>query len=281
MDHSELDQLAQATFELSKSFKRNFAQYQLGFDFRDPQHDRASEAPVASCEQDQQFPEAAGIVYRLESGTSTFCIRGRAVESIADVMEEIESGNAGWEKTLRLSEDLGEQVSFFETSDKDAAEVLVDQLINKRFPIEEDMLCNLSDPGFSWWLDAGADHLLLHFKSHGIERRQNLLQLGPLGDRRIANARMGQLENWLRSQMNIVEFSSSDVCVSMAVSEGSEEKFSRLKKLFIDGEFLFQRSEFSNESRDQTLFFFLKEMALVRSFWLEIEASLTGHKLAD
>ena len=45
-----------------------------------------------------------------------------------------------------------EKVHWFECESYSQAQIIVDQMMNRRFPYEDEAICNISDPGATWWL---------------------------------------------------------------------------------------------------------------------------------
>ena len=73
-------------------------------------------------------------------------------------------------KPIRSSVTNLDSVLFIEMKDSYRAQLIADLYHGKRFPIREEWLCNLSDPGFSWWLIINDDgSLTIRFQSYGID----------------------------------------------------------------------------------------------------------------
>ncbi len=220
--------------------------------------------------------EGPGIVYKLEKGISTFCLRGVATSDMEWELDALERGDKTLMKKLRLTEeDSLDSVGFFPTYDEAFAETVIDQLINRRFPRQEAIVCNLSDPGFSWWLSCENLSFEVYFQSHGIERDENLIQLGPLGDPFIAYQFFRKSFSFLKSKFSINEFSATEKGFSVSCSRSSEERFQQLVQLFIDGNFPWQDGIFNEgNSSDKALLLYFYELSLLRKFWVEVQARL-------
>jgi hypothetical protein len=109
--------------------------------------------------------EGPGVVYYIEKGVSTFCIRGLVSDDLAWEQDLLESKDKDFLKLFRLTEnelDQIEKIGFFPTPSLEIAESIVKIMMNRRFPVAEASLCNLSDPGFSWWMDQGEGLLPLN-----------------------------------------------------------------------------------------------------------------------
>ena len=46
-----------------------------------------------------------------------------------------------------------ETAKTFEVSSRKYLDLIVQVLFNKRFPYQEELVFNISDPGYSWWLE--------------------------------------------------------------------------------------------------------------------------------
>ena len=179
-------------------------------------------------------------------------------------------------KKLRMNDEESiEDISFFSTHDEAFAETLVDQLINRRFPRQEAIVCNISDPGFSWWLSCDELGFEVYFQSHGIERDENLIQLGPLGDPFIAYQFFKKSFSFLKSQFSINEFSATEKGLRVSCGQSSVGEFQKLVQLFIDGSFPWESDVFATgKSVDKGLLLYFYELSLLRSFWVTVQNRL-------
>src|SRR5690606_8120341 len=94
-------------------------------------------------------------------------------------------------------EDIDEKLKFFMVEDVSQAEIIHDQIHNRRFPIHEEMICNLSDPGFSWWLTKKNKGFQISFTMSVAD--DQTIKLGPLGDRELAIRNFQQFEDLVSS----------------------------------------------------------------------------------
>ncbi len=232
---------------------------------------------VEDLEVEEALPiQGPGIIYKVEKGISTFCIRGHATDDLAWELDALERQDPQSMKQLRMTEeDSLESVGFFETHDQAFAETVVDQLMNRRFPRQEAIVCNISDPGFSWWLSCDNLSFEVYFQSHGIERDENLIQLGPLGDPFIAYQFFKKSFNFLKTQFSINEFSATEKGLRVSCGARYEKEFQKLVQLFIDGSFPWEQSIFEGgHSKDKGLLLYFYELSLLRSFWVGIQNQL-------
>ncbi|MCO4793936.1 MAG: hypothetical protein KC493_09495 [Bacteriovoracaceae bacterium] len=275
----DLDQLAKETFELTKRSENKSL----------IEEERARSAlwaeDVPECptllEEDifdealPLAPQGPGLVYRVDKGSSTFCVRGFATENIEQSLLDIESGEVVTREKLRLDDDLDyDTLNFFETDELAMAQIIIDQLFNRRFPIDEDILCNLSDPGFSWWLNLDEVGLNIFFKSHGLNRMDRFSRLGPIGDNAIACLRLNQASSFLRTKFAINEFSCDDKSLNITPVESKSLGYQNFLELLVDGEFNWSIEDFSNDTHGRTMYFYFKELAALRAFWINLEEIL-------
>lgn len=214
------------------------------------------------------YPDSPGVIYTLQKGKGTFGMKGAAVLSISDTFKGLE-GNTELLGKLRinLEGDLN-AVEYFQTESYEGAEVLVDTMMSRRFPYQEDMICNISDPGFSWWGNFSQTSFEIHFLSHQVERSGQLVRLGPVGDRKIAARRFKQFFLLFSQYINKENFVCTEKVFSYSVEKMSGIFFD-LKNLFFMG--VFSETLKTLTSLDKTLYYYLEELATARRFWLEVE----------
>jgi hypothetical protein len=276
MDHSDLslDLLLQETLALTEYLRTNTpitrerasTPTQTSFLFES----LAQEAPVTF------YPETPGVIYKIDNGSATFCVRGFSSANIKKTFKELTDLTSSKRPILKLSADdeVG-TVLFFETKTFELAEAIREQVINRRFPHQEDSVCNISDPGFSWWLDISDNgRFEIFFCSHGINRADKYVQLGPIGDSSIAALRMNQARTLLRSSFPINEFCCDDKSFTVASSKPDHLSFLSFKNIFVEGVNNTQIENFPDNSIGRTLFYYFHELAIVRKFWIEVKTKL-------
>lgn len=282
-----LDQLASETLALTESmsslFKKELEGFDGDFDFnyhRSPsaQDDGPEDQSVEEERSLLDFPEAPGVVYHLQVGVSTFAIRAIATTDIDETMIYLRSGEPGLLSALKLSatddefQDLS-NIGYFETETLELAQMVTDQLANRRFPRIEDQLCNLSDPGFSWWLSEEENKFTIYYKSHGLGREERFLKLGPLGDRMIHSKRMQSLRPLLQGLFPIKEWVSTDKVFSVECV-GDHPGFELFKKLFTDGKWPKDHTAFEASRLGLTLYLHLQEVSTMRAFWRQVDSEV-------
>lgn len=228
------------------------------------------------------YPETAGVIYKIDNGSSTFCVRGFASANIRESMLELDEKESAKRSILKLMVSDGlDQIHFFPTKNLELAEAVKEQVINRRFPHMEDALCNISDPGFSWWMNINSDDLEgegkfeIFFRSHGINRAEKYIQLGPIGDGAIAALRMNQARTLLRSSFPISEFSCDDKSFSLASTKPDHSGFVSFKNIFLEGINNTVEENFPDNSIGRTLYYYFHELAIVRKFWIEVKTKLS------
>lgn len=220
-------------------------------------------------------PQGPGLLYRIDKGISTFCLRGLASEDLMWDIEAIERQDVDVMRSLKINdEEQIQEVRFFETDDYPMAETIVDHMVNRRFPRQESMLCNLSDPGFSWWMDEGSGKFAIYFQSHGIERDSSLVQLGPLGDPMIAYRRLGRALSVLRRFFPVNEYGVTEKIFEVSTTNAAHPGYEAFAKIFLHGEFPFQELLPELSGEEHTLFLYLREVAALRRFWLTVQKDL-------
>lgn len=229
------------------------------------------------------FPETAGVIYKIDNGGSTFCVRGFSAPNIREAFSELKDLSSSKRVILKLDRESGvDSVEFFETRSFELAEAIREQVINRRFPHQEDAVCNISDPGFSWWMNIDQEsaeaksegRFEIFFRSHGINRAEKYIQLGPIGDGGVAALRMNQARTLLRSSFPISEFSCDDKSFTVASSKPEHLSFISFKNIFLEGVNHTELENFPDNSVGRTLYYYFHELAIVRKFWIEVKTKL-------
>lgn len=230
-----------------------------------------------------KLPEGPGLIYKIDNGLSTFCVRGYCTYNIREAFSELADGDSLKRGILKLDHqrDL-DSALFFETASFELADAIREQVINRRFPHQEDSLCNLSDPGFSWWMNIDQNNSIspdqgrfeIFFRSHGVNRAEKYIQLGPIGDGSIAALRMNQARTLLRSSFPISEFSCDDKSFTVASLKPDHLSFISFKDIFLKGVNHTELDNFPDNDVGKTLFYYFQELAIVRKFWIEVKTKL-------
>lgn len=271
-----LDQLASETMALTESMSSLFKKEMEGLHFSSFENSHVEEE--VSEEDQVTYPEAPGVVYRLEIGVSTFAIRAFPTHDIDETFIYLRSGETGLLEQLKLEPSRGEfqdltGVGYFETTSLELAQMITSNLSNRRFPRSEDQLCNLSDPGFSWWLDESDESFTIYYKSHGLGREERFLKLGPIGDRMIHAKRMLALGPLIQRLFPVREWVSTDKVFSVT-AVGDHPGLEILKQIFTHGRWPEGNELFSPSKLGLTLFLHLQEVCTMRAFWRQLDSEV-------
>lgn len=290
----DFDQLALETFELKGDFQGKnpfYEESRFANDDQDDQENQNEETHLVfdlfadeSFEYSEEltaemsemlYPRSSGVIYRIDRGGSTFCLRGMACADLAQSFEHFKKNEAQILKALRLESFTDDQeVFFFETDTFEAAEVLSDQYFKRRLPLNEEMVCNLSDPGFSWWFCEKEDGFLLSFKTTGFHDNKDLINLGPIGDRKIASQILRTCESYFSEVLKQTEMSCSEKAFQVQSSEKDHLFLKELRDLFLKGEYPSGLEKFFETKQNKTLGLYFGELAVLRSFWIELQGQL-------
>lgn len=222
------------------------------------------------------YPEGCGLVFRIDKGMSTFCLRGIPTDNISETFRLLGEKDATLYRKLKVEDDDLDGVRYFESVSIEQAEIIVNQLFNRRFPIEEDRICNISDPGFSWWMKREGNAFQIFYNSISVDRASTLIKLGPIGDAKIAARFFMYLEGPLGELVELQDFSSEQRSFRVEAREDSEV-FDQLFELFNSGFDIFSSETFDEVKRVPTLYFFLSEICALRKFWLSVEDDVGGN----
>jgi hypothetical protein len=232
-------------------------------------------------EEEFLLPDGPGVIYHVQKSSSIFVLRTLTSRSLRDDYRHILERPEDY-PSLRLLEGGPDEVSgrlkFFVVDDLSQAEIIHDQLNNRRFPVHEEMICNLSDPGFSWWLTKKEKGFQISFNLSVAS--ESSVKLGPLGDRELA-VRSFQafealvssagIEMNIQNEVNRVQFTDCEEFILEELKDVFEFGVitDTLKDLF---KILAKRS--SAVSNLETTWFYLQELAAMRRFWIQIQYDL-------
>lgn len=218
-------------------------------------------------------PQSPGVIYRIDLGANTFCVRGFSTDNIQLQLDALAHEP---NKLMLLKASTPEdKIFFFETKSYEIAEMIKDQIINRRFPRQEDAVCNISDPGYSWWMDISHGKFEIFFKSHAVNREEQFIKLGPIGDAKIAMIRLNQAHALLRSTFPLNEYCCSDKSFIVSTTKPDHSSFLSFQKIFSSGENHSTLESFPDNTIGKTLYFYFLELATLRKFWIEVESKLS------
>jgi hypothetical protein len=255
------------------------------FHERFPESDLISPSEILGMRGDWEFnlPDGPGIIYHLQKTKGLFVLRTLVSKNIKYDLSLIIESPENY-PTLRLVEigqaQIQDKLRFFEVEDSHHAEMIHHQVSNRRFPIDEETLCNISDPGFSWWLRVIDKGFQLSFNlAHNEE--QKFLKLGPLGDQKVAIKQFGDLFNELKKFDLDFESQLDQTKISVM---GEEDLIIKDFILYFEEgiigdtlKHLFKLLAKSNKdlSSLESLWFYLQELSSMRRFWIHIQKDVT------
>ncbi|MCB9063176.1 MAG: hypothetical protein H6622_16750 [Halobacteriovoraceae bacterium] len=218
-----------------------------------------------------QIPNGPGLVYRLDKRIGTFCVRGLPTNSIYQTYLKLSFEDKKVIKKLRIETDNDfESISYFETETVRQARAIEQNMLNKRFPYMEDMVCNISDPGFSWWMNAKKSGVHIFFTSHGVQREDQFLKLGPLGGPQKAIEIFKKFYDFLNHVSTLARFSCDEKTLLLE-SNTQDNLIEGIRNVFIAGEYNLEGIE-SQYGKDYMQFFdYLRSLSFSRTFWIDIQ----------
>lgn len=275
MDSFDLDALVKETFNTSLDMK-GMDPFSNDFKFVDD-----------SSELD--LPEMVpGILYNLEIKASTFVIRILPSSNLADDYQKILLNPESY-PTLRLLDDeeksVKQKLCFFESDSFVLARELKKELGNKRFPIFEEHVLNVSDPGDSWWISSERSEIKIFFKLSRTESMESLVKLGPLGDTEHAVDMFNKLYGYFQMLFPVSDYSSAHGQLAIRCEREHDPIFKAFTDIFVKGD---ADHEFWEYLRDlevkaqgkpymeslQKANFFMMQIATMRRFWMQIQERL-------
>lgn len=152
--------------------------------------------------KDKLPEEAPGFFYHLQQKVSTFVIRIYPSKNLREDYTNILK-HPDLYPTLRLeeSDNFEESLKYFECDNYQIAENIKIQLGNKRFPLFEERVFNVSDPGDSWWVKLEESRVTIYFKLSATVEMDSLIKLGPLGDPQKAVDTFSKLYGYFKMQI--------------------------------------------------------------------------------
>lgn len=238
--------------------------------------------------KDVKLPEEVpGFFYHLQKKASTFVIRIHPTSNLREDYKNI-TKHPGLYPSLRLNEGdeaIEEKLSYFECDRIEVAQNIKSCLGNKRYPMYEERVLNVSDPSDSWWLKLDDNKITIMFKLSHTDDVSRLIKLGPLGESDKCLETFNQLYGYFKLMFPIDEYVSGHGQWSMTCAENSNVYFEYLKVLFSHGETSYdfweylRKLEMESESKSyceslQKANYFMMELSFIRHFWRTIEEQL-------
>lgn len=233
--------------------------------------------------------ECPGVLYYLQKNSSTFVLRMLPSSNLREDYKKVLASPEDYPSLRLLSADddreLHDKLSFHECDNIALAKALKEQLANKRYPLHEERIINVSDPGDNWWIKKDGNNLSLFFKLCRTESIDCLVKAGPLGDREGSLKFLNQLYGYFSLLFPVKDFSSAHGQFVLSCEESENPFFEELADVFVKGEIGNRMWEKLRELEGQApseevlsslkrANYFLMEVAAIRSFWIEVEKSL-------
>lgn len=231
------------------------------------------------------LPTDAGILYHIQKSTSVFVIRTLVSQNIReDYLKILESPEDY--PSLRLVEtdvdNIESHLKFFIVENQYQAEVIHDQLNNRRFPKDEEMMCNLSDPGFSWWMTMKEEKIQIAFNLSSF-MEDGTKKLGPLGDRELALKNFLQFAELLnRSGLSLSVQNEPNRVVFEETEKLLIEDIQDLFEIGVIGDgmtelFRLLAKKSTEDGVLESLWYYFQELASIRRFWIQIQYDLEAN----
>lgn len=231
-----------------------------------------------------EVPEdTSGVLFHVEKQSSTFVVRIKVCHDLAHDFNKAYK-NIDEFPELRLEE--ASELKFFATDSLQLAQSIKNQFANKRFPIFEEDVLNVSDPGDSWYMDLGSKNIRINFKLSGTHKLDHFLKLGPLGDLAETTKNFSQLGGYFQMLFPLNDYVCTSNQLEIVCGESQNKVFLGLKNLFESGEAnpefwealrsLEQEHMSSNfiDSLQQANQYMLS-LGQLRSFWIKASSSLS------
>jgi hypothetical protein len=274
-----MDEMSLLVEETFRHFHENF---NLG------SFDDVTVAPTKKNHSFNSFPNGPGVIYHIQKSTSVFVLRTFVSANIRDDYFEILDHPEDY-PSLRLidasDDDLEARLKFFMVDNLSEAEIIHDHLHNRRFPIHEELMCNLSDPGFSWWLTKKHPGFQVSF-TLSVSSDGDSIKLGPLGDRELALRKFQDFESLVNStgiNMNIqnetnrVQFTDCEEFILEELKDIFE--FGVITDTFRDLFKILAKNTTDTALLEGT-WFYIHELAAMRRFWIQVQYDLNPEALS-
>ncbi len=271
----EFDFLAQETVRLTENL--DDTEFEREFFLENPLFEDIKDDEIETA---KFYPDTVGVVYNILWAGNTVSLRGVATEDIRETFEQLETGDNVLLKRFKITEEQIETLFFFECEYIEQAQVLVDQLFFKRYPMEEEMVCNISDPGFSWWYLRTENGFRVNFKSHKTESSAHRIKLGPIGDVVVSSVRFQKIVDHIRDYLPIKDVKISEKSFVLESDEVIHPIIEEFKNILENG--LVEEDSAIICELPLTEKLFLFELATIRRFWINLEEITgTGQKVLN
>lgn len=224
--------------------------------------------PFTESKQVESIVEnSTGLIYYIQKNSKDICLRLMVSKNLSFDLSKIQAGDEKLLESLRIPLEALDEVFHFSTSYFELAEVIKEHLDLKRFsgtgikqlgPYEEDNL---------WWLEKRSNSFKINLYGNP-RKKQNLICLGALGDENIFLERFARSKNNFFNELGVDVQVDGDSIECKSLNKECDEGVELLQELFLQGSGVPSIYQSLNGNIDRTLYFYLKELAGLRSFWL-------------
>lgn len=211
-----------------------------------------------------------GIIFFVDLGSGSFCVRGLPVVENNLNKADLISLNHHFEKTNKIH--------FFPCESIEVAEVITEQMINRRYPLQDNGLINISDPGGTWLIKYDQDQFSLFFRTMNFGDK-DLENIGAIGDPQILKFWWSKIAQELKNFKNI-DLSDDEKGCHLKLKDGSSELeiefFQLLLQVILLGDNVKIDRFFHNKFEAENIQTFINELSHSRRFWLKIEELLAN-----
>lgn len=232
--------------------------------------------------------EVPGILYHVQVKGQVFVVR---IFESSDLSKDFTEALKYPEHypSLRLIEEddssIEEKLRFFECDTLSIAKNVKQHLGNKRFPLYEEHVFNVSDPADSWWLQKEGSEISLSFKLAKTQKTSQMMKIGPLGDAERATKKLTKLAGYFSLLFPVESYSCAhgtfylktrvsshpffkDFVALLSGDQVGHDFWMYLVRLEIEAEDI-ETKEFIQEAN-----FFLMELSVMRRFWKQVTGLL-------
>lgn len=276
-----MDEISLLVAETYRHFKQNYEMDAVLEESLEEDALEAKDVNVPEEAAEHELPTGPGVLYHIQRSTSIFVIRTLVSRNIRQDYLLVKENPENYPSLRLISEETETKLRYFMVDNEYQAEIIHDQLNNRRFPIFEERMCNLSDPGFSWWLCKKDQGFQVSFNLSANDEDRTV-KLGPLGDQQLASKTFLQLGQLL--QEGGLSFEIQNEVSRIQFLEGESLLVDEFQDLFEFGVMgqtlgelfkLLSRKE-NHSSSLETIWYYLQELAHMRRFWIQIQYDLSA-----
>ncbi len=232
--------------------------------------------------KENSFSNSSGLVYRFFYYPNYYIVKAKVVSELDKAFLLIEEGEIESDFVLQDENEFEakEQINYFETERIELADIVKDQICNKRQFTNRDLLGGLTDLGNDWWVGFDSKNLIVSYQRYLKRNDLEWIQVGNLGDSFVACHRFSYLKKILESRLSSVKIVNDEKGFYFESSD-ENKNLESLTRLFVNGEFL--SSDLSSILNETSVYYF-QELATLRRFFKEIElqkATLQGANLSQ